>query len=205
MQIKLKYETIKKSKGTNTKEFIVLHHTGSKSSAENNAKYLALNPAQASCHYVVGSKGEIYKIGMDDDILWHCGESSWNGRTNLNRYSIGIEVNSDGVDFTDEQRKSVKELIEELMREYDIPYTNVLRHKDIAPKRKTDIGDNFWNEYKSWKSYQKSLKVNDVEILAKMLWVAADELGKKCSDIQEMVVSVKTQAHEVAEESRKNS
>ena len=37
---------------------------------------------------------------------------------------------------------------------FKIPMTNVLRHKDIAPKRKVDIADTFWNDkyltYAQW-------------------------------------------------------
>jgi N-acetyl-anhydromuramyl-L-alanine amidase AmpD len=44
------------------------------------------------------------------------------------------------------------------MATFNIPKENVLRHKDIRPKRKTDIADIFWNnKYKSWKDYQNSL------------------------------------------------
>jgi N-acetyl-anhydromuramyl-L-alanine amidase AmpD len=202
------YRTIKKSWGTNAKEYILLHHTGSTAPAENNARFLAWNPIQASCHYVVGELGEIFKIGKDDDILWHAGKSSWDGKTNLNKCSIGIEINSDGSKFTDIQRASVKELIKDLMKKYNIPAKNVIRHRDASPDRKWDVGNNFWNnEYKSYSDYQKSLEIippsmTETETLAKMLWVAADEFKKKCSDIQEQMVEIQGQAHEIAERAR---
>ena len=44
---------------------------------------------------------------------------------------------------------------------FKIPKENVLRHKDIAPNRKNDIADIFWNnKYASWKDYQDSCKPN---------------------------------------------
>lgn len=43
-------------------------------------------------HYCIDENGDKYKLGNDTDILWHAGESSWDGKTDLNKYSIGIEV-----------------------------------------------------------------------------------------------------------------
>jgi N-acetyl-anhydromuramyl-L-alanine amidase AmpD len=60
--------------------------------------------------------------------------------------------------FTDSQRVEVRKLIQHLMAVFKIPKQNVLRHRDIAPKRKTDIADTFWNNaYKTWADYQNSL------------------------------------------------
>lgn len=159
--------TTKRSNGVNTKKFIILHHTASKMKDDLMAEYLAYNTAEVSCHYVIGVDGAIYKIGTDNDILWHAGISSWQGLTDLNKHSIGIEVNSDGKTFTDAQRKATKELVLHLIKEYDIPHTNVLRHKDIAPNRKTDIGDTFWNtDYKTYADYQLSLTNPPMNLLS---------------------------------------
>ena len=60
--------------------------------------------------------------------------------------------------FTDESRKAVKELIQYLMDTHKIGTDNVVRHKDISPRRKTDIADTFWsNKFTSWADYKKSL------------------------------------------------
>ena len=39
------------------------------------------------------------------------------------------------------------------MAVFNIPKENVLRHRDIAPKRKIDIADSFFpnNDYKKWR------------------------------------------------------
>jgi N-acetyl-anhydromuramyl-L-alanine amidase AmpD len=43
----------------------------------------------------------------------------------------------------------------ELCQKYAIPKENVLRHKDIAPGRKIDIADSFWNgQAKSFEDYK---------------------------------------------------
>ena len=59
--------------------------------------------------------------------------------------------------FTDNQRQSVDHLVRRLMDTCDIAPDHLLRHKDIAPKRKTDVDDSFWNSYyPSFTAYQKS-------------------------------------------------
>lgn len=64
----------------------------------------------------------------------------------MNRFSIGIEVIGPlpNVGFTQEQRFAVRRLCEHLMKVFNIPKERVIRHKDIAPGRKTDIADALW-------------------------------------------------------------
>ena len=106
---------------------------------------------QVSVHYLVDCKWKIYKFNTDDDILRHAWVSrwttkDWNKFYDLNKYSIWIEVLSDWYNFTNEQRKVVKELIKHLMQKYWIWIDNILRHLDISWFRwKRDIWDNFWN------------------------------------------------------------
>lgn len=133
--------------GKNTTKYIILHHTGTKEGTIKGVlDGLYKRDDYASCHFVVDTNGDAYKIGEPSDILWHAGESSWNGIKDLNNHSVGIEIIgplSDG-GFTDAQRKTVRELVQHLMYVLGIPKENILRHKDIAPKRKVDIADTFW-------------------------------------------------------------
>jgi len=207
MEIKEHFKTSKKSSGNNTCEFIILHHTASTAPARNNAVYLATNPdAILSAHYVVGKDGDIYKIGEDKDILWHAGRSYWKGKSGLNKYSIGIEVNSSGKHFTDKQRKATSDLCKFLMKRYNISSDRVIRHKDIAPKRKWDIGDAFWDrKYTTFKHFQDSLTLqnkmteNDKKVqeaIAKSMsafWNACDseEMKKFCADTKKDVLNIK--------------
>lgn len=143
----------------NTKQYIIIHHTWTK---EWTIKWVVntLTTWAVSCHYIVDINSDIYKIWEDNDILWHAWVSSWGKLKNMNNYSIGIEVLWPSSDwwFPFIQRSKVKELIQELMKLYNIPKENILRHKDISPWRKIDIADTFWNnKYKSWKDYQNSL------------------------------------------------
>lgn len=162
--IKEKLSTKNKSKWVNKKEFIIVHHTGT---GEGTIKWV-LNGFtwrdEKSCHYVVDTNWDVYKIGEDDDILWHCGESSWGEYKWMNSYSIGIEVIGPLKNgFTFEQRSTVKTLVRTIMDKYNIPKQNVLRHAHIAPKRKVDIDLRFLNDsegnkkYISWEHWQNSL------------------------------------------------
>lgn len=153
--------------GVNTCQYIILHHTGTKDGTIKGVlDGLYKRNDYASCHFVVDTNGDCYKIGDPKDILWHAGESSWGKLKDMNKYSVGIEVIGPLSDwgFTGEQKLAVRKLIQHLMAVLNIPFTNVLRHKDIAPKRKIDIADTFWkNEYISWGQYIGSLKPKEIK------------------------------------------
>lgn len=167
-------KTNKLTKWTNTCEYIILHHTASWSSVPgiNVVKYLAQNSAQVSVHYVVDRNWDIYKLAEDNAICWHAWVSSWEWKTDLNKYSIWIEIVSDWTIFTEEQRNSVRELVSYLMKQHKLSSDKVIRHKDIAPWRKIDVWDNFWNnEFKTYNDYQNSYSEKDESELAKELWI----------------------------------
>lgn len=156
----MKYDIISSTKnitrGKNSCERIVLHHTGGWS-FEWNLKTLTV--WSVSCHYLIWQDGKIAKIWKDEDILRHCGDSRRKGRNMMNPYCIGIEIVNDKYDFTDTQRLKVRELVKELMKIHNIPAENIIRHKDIAPERKVDVYDTFRNnEFKTFTDYQNSYK-----------------------------------------------
>lgn len=74
---------------------IVIHFTGGRS-AQSSANWQCDPKAKASAHVVVGQKGEIIQLVPFDTIAWHAGRSSWEGRSGLNQYSIGIEIDNAG-------------------------------------------------------------------------------------------------------------
>ena len=83
-------QTTQKTHGTNTKEFIIVHHTATGSGTIKGVLNQLTNVL--SCHFVVDTDGSAYKIGSPDDILWHAGESQWGKYVMMNNYSLGIEV-----------------------------------------------------------------------------------------------------------------
>lgn len=149
--------TTKNSSGLgNTKEYIVLHHTWT---GEWSLPGVLRGFQQwvVSAHYVIDTDGAIVACNTDDDILRHAGPSSWDGKTNINRYSIGIEVIGPLPGFTDAQRVSLRRLVSDLIQKYTIPAKNIIRHKDIAPGRKVDPDDSLRSvAYPSYAAYQNS-------------------------------------------------
>ena len=75
---------------------IVIHYTAG-GSARSSAYYLAKDSVRASAHIVIGRGGEIYQLVPFDVIAWHAGKSAYEGRSRLNNYAIGIELDNAGV------------------------------------------------------------------------------------------------------------
>jgi len=102
------------------------------------------------------------KIWNDTDILWHAGTSERNWKNNLNRFSIWIEIVNNWETFSDIQRKNVDDLVKELIQKHNIKKENLVRHKDIAPWRKTDPYDSLWNtRFKTFEDYKNYLYFNN--------------------------------------------
>jgi N-acetylmuramoyl-L-alanine amidase len=80
---------------SNNLDTIVIHFTAG-SSSKTSAYYLTKPDLAASAHIVIGRDGLIYQLVPFDTIAWHAGKSYYNGRTKLNNYSIGIELDNPG-------------------------------------------------------------------------------------------------------------
>ncbi|MCB0801726.1 MAG: N-acetylmuramoyl-L-alanine amidase [Flavobacteriales bacterium] len=119
---------------------IILHHTAGKS-FKSDLNWM-LNPeSKVSAHYLIGEQGEIAQLVKDKDIAWHAGKSEWNGKSNVNNFSIGIECSGDTTKkpFTDIQFDALVFLVKKLKKEYDIPLSDIISHREIAPGRKVDL------------------------------------------------------------------
>jgi N-acetyl-anhydromuramyl-L-alanine amidase AmpD len=151
----------------NTREFIILHHTATVNwTIRGVVAWLATRSDWASCHYVVDTNWDIYKIGLDTDILWHAWNSkwkdviSWNLYFWMNEYSIWIEIvwPTNPYWFTNIQKKVVKNLIFHIAISNNIDPLRVLRHKDVSVWRKIDPDDRLWNkEYKVYNDFVYSI------------------------------------------------
>ena len=76
-------------------KFVIIHYTGMQSEIESINRLK--NPKfKVSCHYLINRKGSIIKMVEDRNIAWHAGKSRWKNFTNLNNYSIGIELVNKG-------------------------------------------------------------------------------------------------------------
>jgi hypothetical protein len=107
-----------------------------------------------SCHYYIDKSGRISQLVKDGDIAWHAGVSRWTidgrMRENLNSVSVGIELenlNSGRDPYPEAQLVAAVALTRELARRYDVPPSQLVRHLDISPGRKTDPAGFPWQAF----------------------------------------------------------
>lgn len=74
---------------------IIVHYTAG-ANAQSAIDTLCDTERKVSAHLVVARDGTITQLLPFDTVGWHAGKSSWQGRTGLNNYSIGIEVDNPG-------------------------------------------------------------------------------------------------------------
>ena len=141
----INFDLPKRSK--NIIKFIIIHYTGMKK--ESNAIKKLCDPnSKVSSHYFIKDNGQILNLVPDLYNSWHAGKSRWKNFENLNKYSIGIEINNPGHNhgykkFTSKQIFSLVRLLKFLIKKYNIKNRNILGHSDIAPNRKKDPGEKF--------------------------------------------------------------
>lgn len=128
---------------------LVIHFTSMKSTVD--ALVRLSDPDHVppvSCHYLIDEAGNIFTMVPEEKRAWHAGISSWQGRTDLNSASIGIEIsNREYKPYTPEQLKTLVLLCKDIMHRHNIAPENVVGHSDIAPARKQDPGYHFpWKE-----------------------------------------------------------
>lgn len=149
-------------------EYIVIHYVGAEGGAKANCAYFYSKNRNASAHYFVGHEGEVWRCVLDKNIAWHCGANTYyNNCRNTN--SIGIElctryINGKWV-FNDKTVESAIELTKELMKKYNIPLKNVVRHYDVA--RKQCPAPYVLNNTKhTWDNFKNALKDSSVKVEA---------------------------------------
>ncbi len=137
----------KKTRSKTNIRFLILHYTGMQS-ARVSLNRLKNPKSKVSCHYFIERNGKVCRMVEDNKTAWHAGQSKWKHFNNLNKYSIGIEIQNKGhyinyQNFTKKQIFSLIQLIKKLLKKYKIKKENVLGHSDIAPLRKLDPGEKF--------------------------------------------------------------
>jgi N-acetylmuramoyl-L-alanine amidase len=157
-------------------KFLVMHFTAID---YQKSVHALVDEGGLSAHYLIPESNdpsypndslEILKLVDEDKRAWHAGNSVWQGRSELNDSSIGIEIvnvpechfdseaqttSEHGENrlcvFPDYDPKQIELLIalskDILARNPDISPTRVVGHADIAPARKNDPGPRFpWFE-----------------------------------------------------------
>ena len=111
-----------------TTTLIVLHTTEAQASSSLNKL-----SSRGEAHYCVVENGTVYRIVDRDREAFHAGRSMWNGKSNVDEFSVGIEV----VGYHDKQLTllqlaAIKELLAELKALYGIDDAHVLCHSHVA-------------------------------------------------------------------------
>jgi N-acetylmuramoyl-L-alanine amidase len=128
-------------------DMLVLHYTGM-TSAEAALERLCDPVGKVSAHYLVEEDGRIWRLVPEARRAFHAGRSCWEGESDLNAMSIGIEIVNPGHEwgycpFPEPQMVSVERLCLDVLARHRIPPHRVVGHSDIAPDRKSDPGELF--------------------------------------------------------------
>jgi N-acetylmuramoyl-L-alanine amidase len=128
-------------------DMLVLHYTGMQT-AQAAIERLCDPDARVSAHYVIEENGAVWRLVPETRRAFHAGVSCWEGESDLNAVSIGIEIVNPGHEwgyrrFPETQMSSVEALCRELLARHPIPAPRVVGHSDIAPERKADPGELF--------------------------------------------------------------
>jgi N-acetylmuramoyl-L-alanine amidase len=91
---------------------------------------------KASAHLVVGREdGLVKQIVPFNRIAWHAGESRYGTRTNINRYSIGIEIDNAG-------------RLEKTGNRYKAWFGRFYEEKDVfAGVHRNESRESYWHAY----------------------------------------------------------
>ena len=153
MSYKLKKKYANKSnygakRSTSNIKYIVIHYTANDGDTdEANANYFASRIIKASAHYFVDDDSVTQSV-PDNYVAWSVGGSKYNnckttggGKyytkcTNSNSISIELcDTKKDGKIYpTKKTIDNAIELTRKLMKQYNIPSTNVIRHFDVTGK-----------------------------------------------------------------------
>ncbi|MBJ8204460.1 N-acetylmuramoyl-L-alanine amidase family protein [Bacillus cereus] len=120
-----------KCPNTMTPEFITVHNTYNDASAENEISYMIGNNNSVSFHVAVDDKEAVQGIPFDRNA-WHAGDGNGNG----NRKSIGVEIcySLSGGDRYYKAEDNAAIVIAQLMKQFNIPISNVRTHKSWSGK-----------------------------------------------------------------------
>ena len=140
-----------KKRSNKSIKLLVIHYTGMQSERESIMRLC--NPkSKVSSHFLINQNGKVYRLVQDDQIAWHAGKSCWGKYKNLNKNSIGIELENKGhefgyANFKKKQLSSLIKICKTLIKKYKIKKQNIVGHSDVAPSRKIDPGEKFpWKE-----------------------------------------------------------
>ena len=152
--------TVNYTKGNSGRKYIVIHYTGNRDDrALSNSNYFKSVNRGASAHYFV-DRTSVYQVVSDDDTAWAVGKNY--GSNNLfgkctNKNSISIEMCSNSGKIHDDTYKNTVELTKKLMKKYNIPASNVVRHFDVCSKNCPGWKGWVGSDTSIWKRFKKDI------------------------------------------------
>jgi N-acetyl-anhydromuramyl-L-alanine amidase AmpD len=134
---------------------VVLHSTAARGPGDfNYLRQGGSDQRPVSIHYYIDKAGNVSQMVQDKDIAWQAGVSSWkvDGRVvnGCNPVSIGIELenlNTGRDPYPQAQYNAALDLVRYLVAKYNVPRRQLVRHLDIAPRRKTDPAGFPWERF----------------------------------------------------------
>ena len=117
---------------------ILLHHTSGR--YEGSVAWCMDPKSRVSYHCIVSNTGKRTALAEPTMRTWHAGISEWNGRKNCNDFCVGAAFEGDTyiTPPSEDALMSMAEYLTPIMQEFDIPARNIIRHADVAPRRKND-------------------------------------------------------------------
>ena len=144
----------------NGTKYIVIHYTSNKGdTAKNNADYFAREKVGASAHFFV-DENQVWESVPESMTAWHCGAKHYKHPECRNSNSIGVEIcmNDKTGKIRQDSINNAAKFVRELMKKYNIPVGNVLRHYEITGKHcPAPMVDN----PTLWQSFKNQLKESD--------------------------------------------
>lgn len=122
--------------------------------SQDHPFYQSICQLTVSSHLLIRRDGSVIQFVPFGERAWHAGVSEFDGRTRVNDFSIGIEL--EGSDFEPYEERQYQALIavtSAIREAYPaISPERVVGHNQIAPQRKTDPGPYF-----NWTRYRQSM------------------------------------------------
>lgn len=134
-----------------TIDLLVIH--GTAGTDEGDLAWCRDRRSGVSYHYLILRDGTTHRLVAEERRAWHAGVSEWQGRANVNDYSIGVGLSNrgPGEPYTEAQYTTLAKLTRDIMdRRPEITSERIVGHADVSPGRKTDPWPHFdWRRYRA--------------------------------------------------------
>jgi N-acetylmuramoyl-L-alanine amidase len=117
-------------------ELVVIHYTGD--NGTGGLQWLTTKGSKVSAHLWISKSGVVWQLLPFNTRGWHAGVSSYDGCSDVNSFSIGIENQGIGDEWPEAQIQTNIDVLIALHKFYSIQAT--VGHCDVAPDRKVDPG-----------------------------------------------------------------